>query len=84
VRDVSRPISGLAIVGVIALCLALAGCGRKGGLDLPPNAAVEQPAPAAAVPGQAPPAGAYDMGAEGRPVAPNGQKKRLPIDWLLD
>jgi predicted small lipoprotein YifL len=78
---VTRPIAGLATVSVMALALTLAACGRKGGLDLPSDAAVAQPGPAAAaVPGSA--AGPYD--AEGRPVAPSGPKRRLPIDVLLD
>jgi len=83
---VTRAIARLATVSVMALTLALAACGRKGGLDLPPNAAVAQPGPAAAaVPGQAPAVAApYETDPEGRPLAPNGQKKRLPIDVLLD
>ena len=30
------------------------------------------------------PQGPVELDAEGRPIAPPGQKKRLPIDWLLD
>ena len=80
---VTRPIARLATVSVMALALTLAACGRKGGLDLAPDAAVAQPGPAAAaVPGS--PAAPYDASPDGRPVAPNGPKKRLPIDVLLD
>jgi predicted small lipoprotein YifL len=64
----------LAVLGVLAL--ALIGCGRKGPLDLPPSAAINQPPGAAA---EAP-----AIGPDGRPIAPAGTKKRLPIDSLLD
>jgi predicted small lipoprotein YifL len=63
-----------------ALCLllaaALSACGRKGGLD-PPPAAVAQPGQPGA---EAPPA----TDAEGRPIAPRGPNRRLPIDWILE
>jgi predicted small lipoprotein YifL len=80
---VTRPIARLATVSVMALALALAACGRKGGLDLPPSASAAAPGPSAsAAPG--PGAGPYDSYSDGRPVTPNGPKKRLPIDVLLD
>ncbi len=61
-----------AVVALLALGLALSACGRKGPLD-PPPAALADPQPSS-----------LDVDAEGRPIAPTGQKKRLPIDWLLD
>jgi predicted small lipoprotein YifL len=64
----------LVVLGIVAL--ALSGCGRKGPLDLPPSAAIHQP------PGTA--AEASAIGPDGRPVAPAGNKKPLPIDWLLN
>ena len=51
----------------------------KGPLDLPPSAAINQPPGAAAAAAEAP-----EVGPDGRPVAPPGKKKRLPIDALLD
>ena len=40
VNRTSGPVSaGWTLVAVTAMALALAGCGRKGPLDLPPNAA---------------------------------------------
>ena len=62
-------ISALAL----ALGLTLSACGRRGPLDPPPGASsnLEQPAD-------------IQMDAQGRPLAPVGQKRRLPIDWLLD
>ena len=67
----------LVVLGILAL--ALSGCGRKGPLDLPPSAAINQPPGAAAAAAEAP-----EVGPDGRPVAPPGKKKRLPIDWLLN
>jgi predicted small lipoprotein YifL len=72
---VIRPARMLLILPA-ALALALASCGRKGSLDLPPSASVAQPPPAAATEQQ--------FGPDGRPVAPPGTKKQLPIDWLLN
>lgn len=70
------------VVLLLAMALGLAGCGRKGGLDQPPGAAIEQPAAA----GSEQPAGGSQSGftPDGRPVAAPGGKKRLPIDGLLD
>ena len=65
----------LLVAGI--LLLALTGCGRKGPLDLPPSAAINQPPGSAA-------AEAPAMGPDGRPVAPAGTKRPLPIDWLLN
>ena len=75
-RFVVRSVRRLPLVVLGILALALSGCGRKGPLDLPPSAAINQP------PGTA--AEAPAVGPDGRPVAPAGNKKRLPIDWLLD
>jgi len=70
-----RPVLRVAAVGALlfALGLTLSACGRKGPLDPPPAslAGPQQPA-------------ALEIDAQGRDIAPPGQKKRLPIDWLLD
>ena len=84
----------LAVIGMFAAALTLAGCGRKGPLDPPPseNAPVSTKR-AASTPSLNPLAtgekkkkttpAAFD--ADGKPIAnPNAPKKRLPIDWLLD
>ena len=76
----------LALVGAFAL--ALAGCGRKGALDPPPGGyALERTTIATpvtnrgeAVPPRTGPA--YDE--EGRPIAPEGPRRRTPADLLLD
>jgi predicted small lipoprotein YifL len=57
----------LALAGVM-IAAALSGCGRKGGLDLPPDAAATPP-----------PAAAYD--AQGNPVP--APKKQFILDPLL-
>jgi len=75
---VIRAVRSLPLIALAVVALVLAGCGRKGPLDLPPSAAINQP------PGAAAAAEAPAVDAEGRPVAPPGTKKRLPIDPLLD
>ncbi len=68
--------SALRIAATAALALSLAAslsaCGRKGPLD-PPPASYAQPQP-----------DQLGTDQEGRQLAPPGEKKRLPIDWLLD
>jgi predicted small lipoprotein YifL len=63
----------VAVLGacLCALGLTLSACGRRGPLDVPPGAVHT-------------PQGVIELDSEGRPIAPPGQKKRLPIDWLLD
>ena len=56
---------------VLALGLGLSACGRKGPLDAPPGYVNT-------------PQGVIELDREGRPLAPPGEKKRLPIDFLLD
>jgi predicted small lipoprotein YifL len=70
-----RPVLRAAILGGLALVLGLtlSACGRRGPLDPPPSASSSLELPAD-----------IQMDAQGRPLAPVGQKRRLPIDWLLD
>jgi predicted small lipoprotein YifL len=86
----SRPSGWAAIALLCAAVLALAACGRKGGLDLPPNsnvptASAVAPAPtdteqeAASKPSVFNPT----YGADGAPVAPKGSKKPFILDPLL-
>jgi len=92
-----RSHSKLTVVALIALACALGGCGRKAGLDLPPGAqgasgASQEPgseyAPAAnsnsgGMTGQA--AEVYrPPGSSTIAIAPRGEKKRIPIDAILD
>jgi predicted small lipoprotein YifL len=70
----------IAVFAALVGALAVAGCGRKGGLDPPPTSvadptAVAQPGP-----------GGPDVAPEGNAPMPTsaGRRKRTPLDWLLD
>jgi predicted small lipoprotein YifL len=89
-----RPFPRLALIGALAASLALAACGRKGPLESSPGASV-QSEPQANTPGLMSPIGATPIGgkakedfagvdASGRAVAPKGEKKRVPLDVLLN
>ncbi len=91
-RKLSPTSSGWTIILLSAAVLALGGCGRKGGLDLPPNAS-SQAASAAAAPTDTeieaeraargtfnPSSGTTDPSA----TAPKGRKKAFVLDPLLD
>ena len=77
-----------AVILLSAAVLALGGCGRKGGLDLPPNAAaqssgvapVDSQTEAASKPSVFNPSYRTDAA----PVAPKGRKKPFILDPLLD
>jgi predicted small lipoprotein YifL len=73
VTRIARPVFRVAAVGtlLLALGLTLSACGRKGPLDPPPGYVNS-------------PQGAIEVDPQGRPIAPAGEKKRLPIDVLLD
>jgi len=79
-------LSGRAIIVLSAAALALGGCGRKGGLDLPPNAmnssSVAEPDSETERAGQP---NVYNptYGSESGPVAPKGRKKPFVLDPLL-
>ena len=67
------------------ITLALAGCGRKGGLDLPPSAGV-QPSPDVAQSSSAPNAGTiFDPGYRAEPM-PEAQVRaeRAKRGFILD
>jgi predicted small lipoprotein YifL len=69
----------IGVVAALAAALTLAGCGRKSGLDEPPLAAAgDQGAPTAQ------PAGAATNTPDGKPVAPSAEKRRTPLDWLIN
>jgi len=77
--------SGRAILVLGVLSLALAGCGRKGGLDLPPNAmnassAMVEPDSDERV---AQPGVLNPTGPDAGPSAPKGRKKSFVLDPLL-
>jgi predicted small lipoprotein YifL len=80
--------ANLALLGAAALLLALGGCGRKTGLDLPPTASA--PPPQAGSTAQAPRSPTNPLGLldptpqEEQPQAARGQKKRIILDPILD
>ena len=82
--------SGWAIIVLSLTALALAGCGRKGPLDLPPTAsntsAITGVAPADAEPDAPRTPGAFNptYGADSAPAAAKGRKKPFILDPLLD
>src|SRR5947209_10588872 len=88
VPNISRPVSARwTLVAAATIALALAGCGRKGPLDLPPNAAApvvqqgEGDEPRTAAKGDV-----FDpsYGANELPGTPKGRKKSFILDPLLN
>jgi predicted small lipoprotein YifL len=80
--------SGWTIILVSAAVLALAGCGRKAGLDLPPTASAPPPAAAAQANADAEAASKPSVfnpnyGTDAPPTAPKGAKKAFVLDPLL-
>lgn len=82
--------SGWAIIVLGVTVLALGGCGRKGPLDLPPNASPQAAAAAQAdadhVPSTTSRPSVFDpsYGTDAPPAAPKGRKKPFILDPLLD
>src|SRR5262245_7728444 len=75
IHTCNRALARMAVVSALIATLGVAGCGRKSGLDLPPSAAVSDPAD---------PRQAY-VGPDGKPAAPKGGPNRPTIlDWLVD
>ena len=93
-RFCERPFLRLALIGALVASLGLAACGRKGPLDPPPGASLEGE-PQANMPnimsnrGMPPIGGEAKDGnagvdANGKPIAPKGPKKKIPLDVLLN
>jgi predicted small lipoprotein YifL len=88
-RNLSPTGWAVVLLGVIAL--SLGGCGRKGGLDLPPNASAPSAANASATAPLDTEAEAANKpsvfnstyGTDVGPVAPKGTKKSFILDPLL-
>ena len=80
---------GWALVLLGASVLALAGCGRKGPLDLPPTASSSQPVASvqgdpAADPASKPSVFNPSYGADAPPTAGRGPKNPFLLDPLLN
>ena len=99
------------ILGAAVAALAVAGCGRKGPLELPPSASTPASTPASTAQQQLQQPGALPSGSlpsfggsqpsepdsqrtvtgaragidsSGAAVAPAGEKRRIPLDVLID
>jgi predicted small lipoprotein YifL len=91
IRD--RRFLRLALIGALTASLGLAACGRKGPLDLPPGGSLagdsQASASAASSPLASPIGGQVKdnnpgVGPDGKPQAPKGPDKRIPLDVLLN
>ncbi|GLR89304.1 LPS translocon maturation chaperone LptM [Bradyrhizobium iriomotense] len=83
--------SGWAIIVLSLSALALAGCGRKGPLDLPPTASNASTANVAPAPTdteteaqKTPSVFNPTYGSDAAPAAAKGKKKSFVLDPLLD
>lgn len=77
----------LATFAALAAAMLLAGCGRKGPLDPPPGGWQLPQSPTSMTnvsnrPAAEPAQPQYDT--EGKPIAPPGPKRSLPMDVLLN
>ena len=87
VNRTSGPVSARwTLVAVAALALALAGCGRKGPLDLPPTAAGPAVEQGDAEERAAAKGNVFDpsYGANELPKTPKGSKRSFILDPLLN
>jgi predicted small lipoprotein YifL len=81
---------GWAIIVLSVAVLALGGCGRKGGLDLPPNTPPQAAAAAQAnadhEPSESSKPSVFNpsYGADGMPTTPKGPKRSFVLDPLLN
>jgi predicted small lipoprotein YifL len=73
----------LSVIAAVAGACLLSACGRKGPLDPPPGRVVLEQQRGVA---EAEQDGALlpDSDQQGRPVAPAGAKRRIPLDVLID
>jgi predicted small lipoprotein YifL len=83
-----------ALLVLTVSALALAGCGRKGGLDLPPQGGMQPTASTATEPAVNPDANSAankgtaifstSSGDDSQPQASRGRKKKFLLDPILD
>jgi predicted small lipoprotein YifL len=93
VAGLRKPVTaGLGLVLAIAAGLTLAGCGRKGGLEAPPSAALPQPVQGQQSVVEPPPdpslASVLPEAAPAPPPSPSlaapPRQNSTPLDWLLN
>ncbi len=88
----NRSYSKLTAIGLIVASCALAGCGRKAYLDAPPGASADQTGTPSSDFATTNPNSAANVqndvyrppGSANVPTAPRGEKKRIPLDAILD
>jgi predicted small lipoprotein YifL len=79
-----RPAPGWAVVLLSVVALSLAGCGRKGPLDLPPSASGAPVAAARDTDAEnAAKPNLFSNSSDAAPAAPRGAKKSFILDPLL-
>ncbi len=92
-RFPDRLLFRLALIGALVASLGLTACGRKGALDPPPGASLageQQTNPNAMSNPIASPIGGQSgdssaaLGPNGLPLSPQGPKKHIPLDDLLN
>ncbi len=91
-RFADRPVFRLALIGALVASLGLTACGRKGPLDPPPSASLAGEQQANPNPMSNPiasPIGGQSkdntaLGPNGLPLSPQGPKKHIPLDDLLN
>jgi predicted small lipoprotein YifL len=88
ISDLRPTRSGWAIIVLSAAALTLAGCGRKGPLDLPPTSSAPLASAAVPVDSEAEAAAKPSVfnstyGTDAPPSAPRGAKKPFVLDPLL-
>jgi len=84
--------SKLTAIGLIVTSCALSGCGRKAYLDAPPGASADQTGAPSSDYATTNPNSAANVqndvyrppGSANVPTAPRGEKKRIPLDAILD
>jgi len=84
-RHSDRLFIRVALIGAISASLGLTACGRKGPLDPPPGASL---AGAQGVPAGEETKEQRDsrpvLGVDGKPIAPGGKNRPIPLDVLLN
>src|SRR3984893_14210886 len=80
-----RRLSRVALAAALTAALGLAACGRKGPLEMPPGAAIDQPVNTPETPGQAVQGVMVEGGGPTPPrTRAQAPRKSIFLDWLID